>query len=107
MLDKKRTVRQWVAHLEMPDEPLTLQEFIALSLLHIRENTRQSREATEHVEGMLGALDLFAYNVAQRSGIDYAASAEVRAALDRQRIEDRRKLRSGEQNNDTVEHAES
>lgn len=103
MLDKKRTVRQWVAYLEMPDQQLTLQEFMALSLLHIRENTRQAREATEHVEGMLGAIDQFASEVAQRSGIAYAASAEVRAALDKRRDVLRQQLGSG---HDALEHAE-
>ena len=106
MLDKKRTVKQWVAHLEMPDEPLTLQEFMALSLLHIRENTRQSREATEHVEGMLGAIDNFTNELANRSGIEYASSAAVRAALDAKRDEDRRRLRPGASHDLADQHQE-
>lgn len=55
----KRTVKGWVHHLEAPDAQLTLSEFMALCLLHIRENVKDAREGTQHLEGMVGTLDTF------------------------------------------------
>ena len=53
----RRTARGWVHYLEAPDAQLTLSEFMALCLLHIRENVKDSREGTQHLEGMLGSFD--------------------------------------------------
>jgi hypothetical protein len=56
-LTDKRTARGWVHYLEAPDAQLTLSEFMALCLAHIRENVKDSREGTQHLEGMLGSFD--------------------------------------------------
>jgi hypothetical protein len=94
---EKRTVEQWVHHLTGPGVTLTLTELMALMLVHIRDNVIVSREAAEHTEGMLGALDVLAATVAERTGLPYASSGEVRAALERERDE-RRKLAAAERN---------
>lgn len=54
---ERRTVAQWVHALEAPDAQLTLTEFMALNLLHIRENVKDTRFGTQHLEGMVGTLD--------------------------------------------------
>jgi hypothetical protein len=56
---ERRTVKGWVHYLEAPGAQLTLSEFMALCLLHIRENVKDSREGTQHLEGMVGTLDEF------------------------------------------------
>lgn len=56
---EKRTVKGWAHFLESPDAQLTLSEFMALCLLHIRENVKDAREGTQHLEGMVGTLDKF------------------------------------------------
>lgn len=53
----RMTVKQWVHYLEAPDAQLTLSELMALCLLHIRENVKDARLGTEHLEGMIGTLD--------------------------------------------------
>ena len=55
----KRTVKGWAHYLEAPDAELTLSEFMALCLLHIRENVKDERLGTQHLEGMVGTLDEF------------------------------------------------
>jgi hypothetical protein len=59
MTAERRTVNQWVHHLEAPDAQLTLSEFMALCLLHVRENVKDARLGTQHLEGMIGTLDEF------------------------------------------------
>jgi hypothetical protein len=59
------------------------------------EQTTQARQAAEHTEGMLGAVDELLGRWAAAQGIPYAGDGEVRAALDRQRDE-RRKLAEAE-----------
>jgi hypothetical protein len=78
---EKRTVEGWVHHLTGPGATLTLTELMALMLVHIRDNVIVSREAAEHTEGMLGALDVFAAGLAERSGMPYPSSGAARAAL--------------------------
>lgn len=53
----KRTVKGWLHYLEDPDAQLTLSEFMALTLAHVRENVKDARLGTQHLEGMLGTLD--------------------------------------------------
>ena len=88
--DTRRTIKRWLYHLEAPDAELTLDELAVLSLLHIRENTLQARQATEHTEGMVGAMDDLLARWTAGSGLPYAGSATVRAALDEQRDTQRR-----------------
>lgn len=57
MTAERMTVAQWVHHLEAPDARLTLSELMALCLLHIRENVKDARLGTQHLEGMVGTLD--------------------------------------------------
>lgn len=73
---ERRTVKGWVHHLENPDAQLTLSEFMALCLLHIRENVKDAREGTQHLEGMVGTLDEFL----AESSAPYRALADRRAA---------------------------
>jgi hypothetical protein len=52
-----RTFGGWVHYLQAPDAQLTLTEFMALCLLHIRENGLEEREAVQHLEGMIGTVE--------------------------------------------------
>lgn len=62
----KRTFLAWFEYLDTPGRELNLSEFMALLLAQSREFNRvtmeqakQQREATEHLEGMIGTLDEF------------------------------------------------
>lgn len=55
--EKRHTIAGWVHELEAPDARLTLWELMALTLLHIRENVKDARLGTEHLEAMVGTLD--------------------------------------------------
>lgn len=90
-------MRGWFEYLDDTKRETTLAEFVAQMAMHEREYARRSLEilgeiqqASEHTEGMLGALDAAASVVAERSGLPYAASATVREALDKDRNEKRR-----------------
>jgi hypothetical protein len=65
---ERRTVAQWVHYLEAPDAQLTITELMALCLVHIRENVKDARLGTEHLEGMLGTLDEFLAGTDPRYG---------------------------------------
>lgn len=56
---ERRTIKGWVHFLENPDAQLTLSEFMALCLLHSRDEDVKTRLGTEHLEGMVGTLDEF------------------------------------------------
>lgn len=78
------------------NEDLTMNEGMFLCLLNIMNHTytqakqgEQTMQAAQHTEGMLGAIDQFASDLAERSGIPYASSGAVRAALDAKRDADR------------------
>jgi hypothetical protein len=75
----KRTVAQWAHYLEAPGVELTLSEFMALCLMHIRENVKDARLGTEHLEGMVGSLDEFmaAANPVYRSLAERSRPAPV------------------------------
>lgn len=84
----RRTMRGWFEHLDDDRRELTLEEFAALMSLHEREyarlaleHLREIRLASEHTEGMLGAIDQLAEGIAVHSGLPYAASSAVRLAL--------------------------
>jgi hypothetical protein len=85
---ERRTIPGWVHHLSAPGAELTLMEVMALMLVHIRDNGLLAREAAEHTEGMLGALDVLAATVAERSGLPYPSSGAERAALAQGRTRD-------------------
>lgn len=87
---EKRTPAAWVEHLSREHAPVTLDEFMAGCLARILGALTEATLATQHTEGMIGALDQFAAELAARSGIEYAASAKVREALDAQRDAQRR-----------------
>lgn len=93
----RRTMRGWFEHLDDSKREVTLSEFMAMMIMHEREYARRSldllceiAEASAHTEGMLGAIDAAAALVAERSGLPYAASGEIRAAMDAARDETRR-----------------
>lgn len=106
MAEDRRTHKGWYRALSdkvEKDEPLSISESMLLALhniqnhLHeIRLDTRESRQATEHVEGMLGALDNLAATMAGGAGIPYASSGAVRQALDEQRERARMAALSGD-----------
>lgn len=87
---ERKTVAGWVHYLDGPDQQLTLDELVALCVVHIRQNGLDARLAAEHTEGMLGAIDQLAEQMAANAGLPYAASSTVRAALDARRDEQRR-----------------
>jgi len=75
-------------------EELTLMETMALCLHNIQnhivfqaEHVRDSSQAMQHVEGMVGAID----EMFSRLDPGYAASGKVREALDAKRDADRAK----------------
>jgi hypothetical protein len=88
--DEKRTPKQWTEYLAMESNPVTLDEYVAGCLSRLLGAQIAAAQAAEHTEGMVGALDQFAAALAERSGIPYATSGTVRAALDRERKEQRR-----------------
>lgn len=90
MSDEKRTPKQWVEYLSMESNPVTLQEFMAGCLSRMLGAQVEATQAAAHTEGMIGAIDQLAAGLAERSGIPYASSGAVRAALDAQRDEQRR-----------------
>lgn len=60
----KKTLRGWFDYLDDPKRELTAEEFKMLMLFNIREYARltmdlvkEQKEATEHLEGMMGSLD--------------------------------------------------
>lgn len=81
----RRSITGWVRYLEDPELKLTLEEMQLLCLLHMREHTLRTKLANETVEGMVGALDTFAWRLAERMGMPYDSSGEVRSALDAER----------------------
>lgn len=89
MMVEKRTLREWFAYLDSVERELTLTELMAVMLFNQREYQRLQLEmvatlknAVEHTESMLGALDVLASNLAAMNGLPYAESHEIRAALD-------------------------
>lgn len=98
----RRTLREWFAYLDAADRPFTLEEFVAVMIMNQREYARialedvgQLRQAAEHSESMLGALDELAERLARMQGLPYAGSATVRAALDADRDRARLAARNG------------
>ena len=81
MSPERRTIKGWVHKLTEPDAELTLSELMARCLLDIRDNTLLGREAAEHTEGMLGAVDDWLARLAELNGLPYASDPESRAAL--------------------------
>jgi hypothetical protein len=86
----RRTPRQWVEYLSQEEQPVTLDEYIAGCLGRILGAQTVATQAAEHTEGMLGAIDGLAEQIASRSGLPYASSGAVRAALDDARDRARR-----------------
>ena len=89
---QRRTLRGWFEYLDTPGRELTESEFMAVMLFNTREYARltldlvrEQTAATEHLEGMVGALD----DMLGQTVPGYAADGEVRAALDARRDEQR------------------
>jgi len=89
---ERRTVAAWCHYLNGPDAEYTVTELMAKCLVDIRDNLVLSRLATEHVEGMLGAID----EMCSRMDSQYKADGQVRAALDAER--DRLRALAAQQN---------
>lgn len=83
--EEMRTIKGWTHYLQEEDKQLTLTEYMALCLLHIRENGLEAREAIQHLEGMAGAQDVFLRAVADQMALPYPDSATERGALHAQR----------------------
>jgi len=92
MAEKTRTPKSWTHYLSDDDTQYTLAEYTAACLSLMLGHTMAMREAAEHTEGMLGAMDQFASMLAERMAIPYASSAKTRAALDERRDEQRRQV---------------
>lgn len=91
------------------EDALTLEEDMLLCLHHIQNylhtmsgEVANSRLANEHVEGMVGALDVAMEQIARNVGIEYPSSAAVRHALDLKRDQDREQLKLQGSKNGTV-----
>jgi hypothetical protein len=81
LLDGKKTPAEWKALLVSEALPVTLDEYVAGSIIRMLGALIQISEATLHIEGMLGAMD----DTCARNDPDYAGSALVREALWKQR----------------------
>lgn len=97
------SVEDWLKELQRKDKQAGLTRDEARDLVlfsinfHMETLTKRMEpllDATEHQEGMLGAIDVFVFEVARRMGIPYPSSAKIRAALDKVRDE-QRKLNNG------------
>jgi hypothetical protein len=93
---EKRTIAGWVHYLDAPDGELTITELMAKCLVDMRDNLVISRVASEHIEGMLGAID----EMCSRMDAEYKGDGQVRAALDAARDE-RRAMTAGQRNGET------
>lgn len=85
---QRRTLRGWFEHLDTPGREFSETEFMMVMLFNIREYARmtldlvkQQKEATEHLEGMVGAID----EMFSRVDPNYAGDGDVRQALDERR----------------------
>lgn len=87
---EKRTPRQWAEYFGQEEQAITLTEYMAGCLGRLLTLQVAATQAAEHTEGMLGALDQFAEQVAERSGLPYAGSGKIRQLLDEQRDAARR-----------------
>lgn len=85
----KRTPQAWTEYLAQEHQPITLDEYVAGVLARLLGAQIEATRAAEHTEGMVGAIDQLASGLAERSGLPYAASEEVRAALDARRDRER------------------
>lgn len=93
----RRTLREWFAYLDSSERELNLNEFMALMLFNSREYSRimlemlrEIQNSSEHTEAMLGAMDVLAERLASANGLPYAASHEIRVAMDAARDEHRK-----------------
>lgn len=91
----RRTPAGWSHYLANEHEQFTLAEFTAGCLSLLLGHTMAAREAAEHTEGMVGAIDQLAAGLAERADLPYAASAKVRAAMDARRDQQRREALEG------------
>jgi hypothetical protein len=78
---ERRTVAGWCHYLNGPDAEFTITELMAKCLVDMRDNAVLSRLASEHVEGMLGAID----EMCSRMDSQYKGDGQVRVALDAER----------------------
>lgn len=90
MAKELKTKEGWIHTLREPGRQLTLDEFVALCTADALSYQVQAFHASEHTEGMIGAIDFFLSQLAPRMGLPYAASSMIRAAMDAQRDEERR-----------------
>lgn len=86
VVTEKRLPKSWARYLADEDNPVTLAEFTAACLSMMLGHQMAAREAAEHTEGMLGAID----EMFSRMDPQYAGDGKVREALDKQRDDQRR-----------------
>lgn len=77
MLDKRMTPKAWTEYLSREEQPVTLAEYQAGCISRILGCMVESMQATQHLEGMVGAMD----DLLGRTNPDYASSGKQRAAL--------------------------
>lgn len=83
MLDKRMTPKAWTKYLSNDEQPVTLAEYQAGCISRILGCLIESMQATQHLEGMVGAMD----DLLGRTNPDYASSGKQREALAAQREE--------------------
>lgn len=100
----KKSHTGWYKYLraQAEKEELSLTESMALCLHNIQNHlfdvkvdTRAAKEAAEHSEGILGALDELVGGIAAAQGLPYSGSSKMREALDTQRDIERQKALEG------------
>lgn len=85
-MTEKRTPAQWVEYLGQEHQPITLTEFMAGCLARMLGAQIETANATQHTEGILGAMD----EMFSRHDPAYKSDGTVRAALDQRRDEQRK-----------------
>lgn len=84
MPDQKRTMLGWFEYLDDAKRELTLMEFMAQMLFHIRQHAgkmstlaHDQRDGAEHIEAMIGSIDEFMAD----ANPEYRAIADKRAGI--------------------------
>lgn len=101
----RKTPARWVHDLTLENEPVTLEEFQAACQSRQLGALADIADSNRHIEGMLGAADVFLAALAQLMGVPYPASQEVRAALAEHRQRKALEMSGGEVRNDADEAA--
>lgn len=78
----RKVPKEWTEWLSLESQPVTLLEYMAGCLSRLLGAQIEATNAARHMEGMAGAREGFDEAVAERMGIRYTPSFEVKKALD-------------------------